>query len=185
MAEDRSVILLGYRGSGKTTVGRRLAERLGCAFVDSDAELVRRFDGRSIRTIWATDGEPAFREVEADVVTELVARTGHVVALGGGAVTERPRARDAVTVSPGLKVYLHAPVEVLAGRIAADEETHGARPSLTGQTDALGEIAVVLAEREPVYRAVADDVVDVADLGVDAVVERIAAALNDAQRGID
>jgi shikimate kinase len=80
-----SIILIGYRGSGKTTAGRRAAERLGWAFVDSDEEIVKRA-GKSIRTIFGEDGEPAFRDLESAVVKELAPRPDHVISLGGGAV---------------------------------------------------------------------------------------------------
>src|SRR3954447_21902345 len=84
MTSDR-LFLIGYRGSGKSTVGRLLAERLGWAFVDADEELEIRA-GRSIADIFTTDGEPAFRALESAVLRELASRDRHVIACGGGVV---------------------------------------------------------------------------------------------------
>lgn len=170
-------MLLGYRGSGKSTVGRALAARLGLALVDTDPLVLERFGGRSVADIWATDGEPAFREAEAAVVAKVVAKPGQVVALGGGAVTEHPDGRAAVEAAEALRVYLAAPADVLARRIAGDAGTADDRPSLTGTQSVTDEVAAVLARREATYRAVADAVLDASDASVEQIVERIAAML--------
>lgn len=149
------------------------------AFVDTDGGVVARFDGRDIADIWSQEGESAFRETEARVVAEAVSTAGRVVALGGGAVTEHPDGRAAVERADALRVYLAAPADVLARRIAGDADTQAARPSLTGISSVTGEIASVLARRDPVYRAVADAVVDVSALGPSAIVERVAALAGD------
>ena len=88
------VVLIGYRGSGKTTVGRLLAERLAKAFVDCDEVIVAR-QGKSIREIFLTQGEEAFRKAETQVISELASSTDCVIALGGGAIVreENRRAR--------------------------------------------------------------------------------------------
>ena len=174
--EPRGVILLGYRGSGKTTVGPKLADRLGLRFADTDDEVVRRFGGRPIKKIWEDVGEPAFREVEADVLEEQVAKPGVVVALGGGAVTQSAASRVAVRNSDALKVYLFAPAMVLAHRIRGDAGTANNRPSLTADGSADAEVAEVLSLRDPVYRKTADVVVDVSKASIEEIVEEIAAA---------
>ncbi|MEM9751811.1 MAG: shikimate kinase [Planctomycetota bacterium] len=173
MSESRSIVLLGYRGSGKSTVGRALAERLDMAFMDTDALVLERFDGRTVADIWVHEGEPAFRAIEAEVVAQAVGCSGRVVALGGGAVTEHSAGRLAVERAEALRVYLAAPPSVLGARIAGDADTGDARPSLTGTASVTEEIAAVLAQREPVYRAVADVVVDVADATVEAIADQI------------
>ncbi|MEM7576227.1 MAG: shikimate kinase [Planctomycetota bacterium] len=179
MSKRRSIILLGYRGSGKSTVGRVLAERLELPFVDTDALVVERFSGRSIADIWSVEGEAVFRDVEAQVVTDAVGLYGTVVALGGGAVTEHPAGRSAAEHADALRVYLAAPAEVLATRITGDPNTDEARPSLTGIADVTDEIADVLARRDPVYRAVADVVIEVAGKAVVDIVDQIVACHND------
>ena len=80
-----NLFLIGYRGSGKTTVARRVAERLGWKWLDADVELERRA-GQSIKQIFADSGEAAFRDLESAVVKDLARLEGHVIALGGGAV---------------------------------------------------------------------------------------------------
>ena len=174
------VVLIGYRGSGKTSVGARLAQRLSRSFWDTDDLVAARFGGRDAATIFGTEGlgEPAFREVEADVVARILpeAEAGAVVATGGGAVTESPAARAAVKNARVLRVYLHADAGALAERIAA--EGRARRPGLTGaDADPAAEVTEVLARRDPVYREVADEVVPVGDASVEEVVERIAALM--------
>lgn len=170
-------MLIGYRGSGKSTVGEALAERLGRPFIDTDADVRARFGGRDAAEVFADPslGEKGFREVEAAAVAEAMAgaAAGAVVATGGGAVTESAAGRAAVTACPALCVYLHAEAAVLAARISADP--HNRRPGLSAaDADPAAEVAELLKRREPIYRAVADETVGVADLtpaeAVDAVV---------------
>ncbi len=149
------LFLIGPRGAGKTTAARLAAGRLGWAWIDTDAEVERRA-GRSIADIFASDGEPAFRSVEAAVLAELCAKERLVVATGGGAVLDpdsRRRMREA-----GLVVWLHAPAEVLWGRIRADATTAARRPDLAG--GGLAEVERVLAAREALYRECAHAAID-------------------------
>lgn len=159
-----NLILFGYRGCGKTTLGRKLAAQLWKDFADGDQEVRKRFDGRSIADIWQTDGEPAFREAEAQVTAELVKLENHVIALGGGALMH-PDVLQAVKDAPDAKrIYLECEAEELERRIHADAATASARPSLTAAGaggGGLDEIKQVLAERDPVYREVADHVFNV------------------------
>lgn len=167
-----NVILLGYRGSGKTSVGRALAARLGYAFVDTDDAVRERFGGREIADVWATEGEPAFRAMEVAVTKVLLQRDGVVIALGGGTVMQH-EARAAVEAADACRVYLKCEVAELARRLGADAATAAARPSLTGSASSIDEIAAVLAEREPTYRAVADEVIDVTGRSVAEIVARL------------
>lgn len=154
-------------------MGQALAERLGLSFIDTDSQVVAAFGGRPIKDIWAKLGEPAFRQVEANVVSQAVNEPGHVIALGGGAVNHSAAARAAVASSKALRVYLEAPAEVLAKRITDDAQSHADRPSLTGRKSAADEVAEVLRHRERVYRAVADAVVDVSKAGIGPIVDAI------------
>jgi shikimate kinase len=165
----RSIFLIGYRGTGKSTVARMLAARLGFDCIDADDEIERRA-GKSIAAIFADDGEAVFRELESDVVAELCKLKRHVVALGGGAVMSEVN-RTAVRLA-GVVIWLRASVEMLAERLAADEATESRRPSLTA-SGALSEIETVLATREPIYRSCAAFEVDTEGKTPPAVVDEI------------
>lgn len=171
-----NLVLIGYRGSGKSSVGQRVAERLGLRFVDTDALIVERFEGRSIRDIWVEFGEPAFRRVECAVAAERLADDGQVIAFGGGAVMQPAvRAELAAAASRCCTIYLRAEPETLGQRIAGDAATAAARPSLSGVAGSADEVRRVLADREPTYRAVADHVIDVDDRKVEQIAEAIVA----------
>jgi shikimate kinase len=175
---DEVVSLIGYRGSGKTVVGRRLAEQLGWDFVDTD-EMVEKSAGRTIREIFETDGEIAFRKLETDVLEHALAGRRRVVAAGGGAVLAR-RNRKSLRAT-GVCVWLTAPPEELLRRIAADERSASQRPHLTNEPD-LAEIEAVLQARLPVYEATADQVVSTAGRSVEQVVEAVLESLGAAKR---
>lgn len=161
-----NIILMGYRASGKTSIGRKLADQLWKPFVDLDDVVRQRFGGASIAEIWAEHGEPAFREAEAEAASQVCAKGDTVIALGGGTVMH-PKARAAIVAADAVRIYLYAPAEVLAQRLAADTAGQTERPALTSQGGGLAEIQAVLAERDPVYREVADHVFDVTHLTVD------------------
>lgn len=169
-----NIVLMGYRGSGKTTVGKKLANELWKTFVDVDAEVCKRFGGLTIREIWDTRGEAAFRDMEVQVITELLQRQDQVIALGGGTLMQ-PGGRAAVEqAAQTVRIYLKCDPAVLAERIAADTTTAASRPSLTALGGGEEEVRAVLAEREPVYEAVADRVLDVSHIKtVSDVVEYI------------
>jgi shikimate kinase / 3-dehydroquinate synthase len=159
------IVLVGLPGSGKTTVGRLVAERLGRPFVDTD-ELVERATGRTPAQLIEEQGEPAFRALERAAVTEACAIDGAIIASGGGAILD-PLNRWAFK-EHGLRVRLDAPVDVLAARLWA---TPVSRPLLG---DRLNEgLARTAAEREGFYRAVDVRVNNYAALG--EVVKEVAA----------
>jgi shikimate kinase len=153
---QQSVILIGYRGTGKSTIARLLAERLGYDRIDADDEIEQRA-GKSIAAIFAEDGEAAFRALEAVVVADLCRLRKTVVALGGGAVMSEAN-RTAIRLA-GIVIWLKASVETIASRMAADESTASRRPNLTA-AGGLSEIETILATREPIYRACATSEVD-------------------------
>lgn len=161
------IVLIGMMGSGKTTVGAMLAERLGRRFVDTDHEIELR-RGMSIAEIFDSDGEESFRVLEAQVVGEVLSDGDPaVISLGGGAVLD-PVTRDRLAAST--VVWLDATTDVLLSRIADDP----GRPLLAGDAPAaLGRLSGL---RDPVYRGAADLVVD-ADGAPDEVVDVILAQI--------
>ena len=118
-----SICLIGYRGTGKSTVAQQLAPRLAWDWVDADVEVELRA-GKSIAAIFADDGEAAFRDLETEVVEELFRRERIAIAVGGGAVLREPN-RQAIARC-GAVVWLRAAVDVLAERQAADPTSAGA-----------------------------------------------------------
>ncbi len=147
-----NVLLIGYRGTGKTTLGRLLAERLEWALVDADDE-VERLAGKSIADIFADEGEDAFRDLEQQVVAELPHRQRHVLSLGGGAILRDENRRT--IRGGGAVVWLTASAATIHARVRDDATTTQRRPNLTGQ-GGLAEIEQLLAQREPLYRECAD-----------------------------
>ncbi|MGE4292169.1 MAG: shikimate kinase AroL [Desulfovibrio sp.] len=166
----RHVFLIGARASGKTTLGKLLAERLGIGFMDTDDLIVARL-GMPIADYVARAGWEAFRDRETEALEEVCGRPPLVVACGGGMVL-RPRNRE--LLRSGLALYLHAPAGVLAARLAADPK-EAQRPSLTGK-GLLEEVAGILTAREPLYRECANAVLD-ADADLDELLERATAAV--------
>ena len=146
------LFLVGYRATGKTTVGRLIAERLGVGFVDADAS-IERLAGKSVREIFRDDGESTFRDCESAVLWDLATAhewAGHVVSTGGGVVL-RPENR--AVLRTGFVVRLTASAAAIHARMLADAA--GPRPNLT-PAGGLAEVEALLAAREPLYREVAD-----------------------------
>jgi len=167
-----NIILIGYRGSGKTTVGRQLAEQLSKTFIDVDDEICRRFGGRTIADIWQKDGECAYRDVECDVAADLCARDDHVIGLGGGTLGESA-ARRAVDSADAVRIYLKCDAATLLKRLSADKRSGATRPNLTKLGGGIEEIESMLAARQPTYEAVADVVLDVSRMPPQRVVEEL------------
>src|SRR3954465_5087283 len=164
-----SIVLIGYRGSGKSTIGYKLANRLWQEVVDTDALIVKKA-GKTIAEIFEQGGEQRFRDLETEVVREVAKLQEVVISLGGGAVV-REENRRALKEAGHKIVYLKCDPEVLLQRIQADASTSMSRPNLTNLFGGIEEIEKVLAEREPIYRDLTPAEVDVTNLSVeDAVV---------------
>jgi shikimate kinase len=167
MAEEgtstRNVILVGFMGAGKSTVGRLLARRLGLCFVETDSMITAR-EGKSIPDIFAERGEIHFRELEASVLDALGDKHGHVVSTGGGFPC-RPGVMDRLR-ELGTVVWLSGDLDTLCERASR----LGGRPMLSGRSPE--EIAALYEARKAFYRQ-AHLEVDVTRLGVDASVSRI------------
>jgi len=163
-----STILIGYRGSGKTTIGRRLAEKLWQQFVDTDEMIVAKA-GMPIADIFEQQGVDRFREIEAEVIRDACKLQEYVIALGGGALL-REENRQAIKDAGHKIVYLKCEPKELFNRIKNDPATAASRPPLTPHGGSEVEIEKVLAEREPVYRAAKHAELDVTHLTPDEAV---------------
>ncbi len=164
-----NVVLIGYRGSGKSVVGRELAERLGWPFVDTDA-IIQQRTGRTIREIFADQAEDGFRDLESQVVAEVADLDRHVISTGGGAVL-RPE-NVAALKRNGRLVWLTAPPEVIWRRILGDFRRLETRPKVD-LAAGLQQVREVLRDRNPLYERAADATVDTAERTINSVVERI------------
>lgn len=167
----KQIILIGYRATGKTSVGKRLAAQLGLRFLDLDLELEQRC-GQSIAELVAAHGWPYFRDLEKKLLTELIGESDRVVSTGGGAILHQelwPRLKES-----SLVVWLTADQQTICQRLLGDTQTSGQRPALTN-SDTYSEIAAVLQEREPLYRAGCHFAVDTGALGIDEIVAMVAA----------
>lgn len=168
------VFLVGARGTGKTTVARLLAGRLSWGWLDAD-ELLEKRAGCSIRELFDTAGEAAFRDLESAVLDELCQCKRLVIATGGGVVlrpANRQRLREA-----GRIVWLTGDAATLWQRLQQDDSTAARRPNLTAQ-GGLAEVQEVLRVREPLYREVAAFSVDTSGRTPDEVAAAVLAFLN-------
>jgi shikimate kinase len=168
---DRSIVLIGMMGVGKSSIGRRLGARLAIPFVDADAE-IERAAGMSIADIFARHGEAAFRSGEARVIARLLNGGPQVLATGGGAVMN-PATR-ALIQKRGVSVWLSAEFDLLLRRIS---KRKAERPMLE-TADPAATLRELLAEREPIY-AQADLTVQSRDVPHDAVVAEMTERLAD------
>ena len=167
----KKIFLVGPMGAGKTTVGKQLAKLLRIEFMDADHEIEHR-TGASIPLIFDVEGEAGFRRWEKTVIDDLTQKDDLVLATGGGAVLDEENRK--VLSQRGTVIYLSATAEQLYQRTARDRN----RPLL--QTDnPRAKIEELVSQREPLYREVADIVVETGSGTVQGVVKRIVAQLNE------
>jgi len=164
-----NIILIGYRCSGKTSVGKGLARELGWGFVDTDDWLVSN-DGRSVRNIVDDEGWEGFRRMEREVIQEVCGRDNTVIATGGGAVLNPENV--AAMHKSGHVVWLKVSPEIVRQRMARDENTDDLRPSLTSK-GLYDEIVGVLKERAPLYEQAMDVSIDTDGKSIEEIVDVI------------
>ncbi len=171
MQGARNVFLVGMMGAGKTTAGRILARRLKRRFYDSDQEIERRC-GVKVPVIFDIEGEAGFRQREAAIVAELTALEDVVLATGGGAVLASASRRH--LAARGTVVYLRAQPAALYERVRQDKN----RP-LLATADPLARLVALYAERDPLYREVADIVVDTGRQSVQTLARQLLGQLKE------
>jgi shikimate kinase len=173
MSPARHIVLVGLMGTGKTTVGTLLARRLGRSLCDSDA-IVEARTGCTVREIWETDGEEAFRRQESAALRDALAVAEPRVIAAAGGVVLRAENREALRAGDATVVWLRADPEVLVERALGGEH----RPLL--DADPLGRLQAMDAQRAPLYREVADLEVDVTTRPPEVVADMIVAAMGGA-----
>ena len=161
-----NIVLIGYRGTGKSTLGRLIAARLGRELVSTDKEIVKRAQ-RTIPEIVARQGWDYFRDLESDICKELSSRDQLVIDTGGGAILRAQNVE--VLKEKGTLFWLTASVETITKRIGNDIQ----RPSLTGSKSFVDEIQDVLLERTPIYQAAADHIIATDHRSTDQLVEMV------------
>jgi shikimate kinase len=176
---ESRILLTGYRCTGKTTVARLLAEKLGWDWIDADHLLETRH-GRTIRQIFTEDGEAGFRDKEEQIFAKLCQLQRHVIATGGGVILReinRQRMRSA-----GKVVWLTADAPTIWKRLQADPTTAERRPPLT--VGGLAEIEETLKMREPLYRACADLTISTVGRSTEEIARQIVDLLSRDQKGL-
>jgi shikimate kinase len=164
-----NIFLIGYRCTGKTTVGRSLAKRLGWSFVDTDVQLIKE-QGQKISEIVNTKGWASFRKMENLVIQCMCERDRHVVATGGGVVLDEENVKR--MKDSGVLVWLRANINTIGNRMAKDPSTRDFRPALTSKGP-VEEIKETLILRNAYYEKAKDFVVDTDLIGVEVVCDAI------------
>lgn len=174
-----NIVLIGYRCSGKTVVGKILARDLGRDFLDTD-EMIEENTGSSIEMIISREGWNYFRDIEKRVIEEVSARDHLVIGTGGGVVVDRENREN--LKRNGWLVWLKAEAQVIKDRMEMEQRSGKIRPSLTG-TDPLEEIKGVLNTRMPLYQEAGDLMVDTSFLSTREAAARILNALPKGLKG--
>lgn len=174
-----NIVLIGYRCSGKTVVGKIIAHTLAKDFCDTDA-LIENKAGCSIEAIVSRDGWEYFRETERQVVAAVAEKDDLIIATGGGVVMDE--ANMVNLRRKGRIVWLDAKMEVLEKRMAKNQQTGNTRPSLTGG-DSLQEIKQILDSRRPIYEKEAAITVDTSNLSPVEVAVSVTDSLAEEFRG--
>lgn len=150
------IVLIGYRTSGKSTLGQLLAQTLDMPYRDIDRGIEQYADGQTLTDFFLAVGDEAFRKLEAEVVADMCAEDHCIIAFGAGSLKFSTSQQAAKHNS--LVVYLQVPIPELWRRFQSDPATANTRPNLAG--GGIGEIEEMMAQREPIYLACADIVVD-------------------------
>ncbi|HEY7088193.1 MAG TPA: shikimate kinase [Tepidisphaeraceae bacterium] len=160
--DSMGAILIGYRGCGKSTIGKRLADNVWAKFVDTDV-LVVQAAGKMIKDIFEQNGEEYFRQLETEALRQALSQADHIVAVGGGAVMKEEN--RAMIKASGFKcIYLRCEPEALLARIQNDNQSGITRPPLTQLGGGIEEVKHLVELREPMYRLIMTGELDVTNL---------------------
>lgn len=169
----KNIILIGYRCTGKTSVGKKLSERLDLPFFDTD-DLIIEQAGMSISKIVGNGGWDLFRKKEKEAIKRLSSMNKSIISTGGGAF-ENQENGEALKKN-GLFVWLTADVKTITERMLSDQNSPGRRPSLS-HNDIETETTTILKKREPTYRELADLTVDTSERNIDSIADEICSFL--------
>ncbi len=164
-----NIILIGFRGTGKTTVGKLLANRLKRDFVDTDVYIEKGI-GKTIQEIFEKEGEKGFRNIEAEAIEKISKMENMVIAAGGGVVLKSENIKN--LKNNGCLILLEATPEVIYNRLIQDEKTAQQRPSLT-KKNPYEEIKHLIVQRQQFYEDAADYKIDTSNITCEEIVEEI------------
>ncbi len=162
---DKNIVLIGFMGCGKTSVGRKLSIRLKREFIDTDDFIVKR-EGMSINQIFEAKGEPYFRELERELCQRYSAPKGKIIATGGGIIKNNENVRN--LKKGGTIIYLKSTPKQIAVNLKYDNS----RPLLQGGNKE-EKIAELMKERKSLYEGCADKTIDVSNIDIDATIDKI------------
>ena len=165
----KNIILIGYRCTGKTSVGKKLSERLGLPFFDTD-DLIVELAGMSIREIVEKGGWDLFRQKEKEAIKGLSSMQDSILATGGG-VFENQENRKTLKRN-GLFVWFTADVKTITERMLSDQNSPSQRPSLSDD-ELYTETTVILEKRGPAYRELANITIDTSEKNIDSIADEI------------
>lgn len=178
-----NIVLIGYRGSGKSTIGHMLADRLGLQFVDTDDLTCQRLGVDTIAQAWDRFGESEWRRSEGQTAIDLMHHDNQVIALGGGTIIN-DQAREAIVDRPNTcRIYLRCDPAELYRRIRTDRKFTRTRPNLPELGASVHRIRTMLARREPIYQAAADHMIDVTKQQPKDTVDEAVRLVNQATEG--
>lgn len=169
-----NIVLIGFRGAGKSCVGKAIAHHMKRRFIDADDYLEQRA-GKTIREIFSEDGEKKFRQIESEIIKELSLLDDVVIATGGGAVLKEENVKN--MKKNGFIVLLETDIETIQKRLAEDTEGQAQRPNLTNMKQC-EEIKYLLEYRMPFYKKAADYCVNTTKLSVNQLAEKVFSAFD-------
>ena len=169
-----NIVLIGFRGTGKSTVGSLLAKHLKRDFIDSDKH-IESSTGKTIKSIFEDDGEEGFRKIEADTIAEFSKEDNKVISAGGGVVLREENVKN--LKDNGFLILLEATPEIIYSRIAQDKKTTQQRPSLTDKKP-LDEIKHLIEQREDAYKSAADFTINTSHISCEDIVNEIITEVN-------
>lgn len=169
-----NIVLIGFRGTGKSCTGKTIACYMKRKFIDADDYLEQKV-GKTIKEIFSEGGEERFRQIESKIIEELSLLDNVVIAMGGGAVLKDENVKN--MKRNGFVVLLEADIETIHKRLSGDTEGQAQRPYLTNLKQS-EEIKYLLEQRKPFYKKAADYGIDTTKLSVNQLAEKVSSAFN-------